>query len=312
MKTQSLKSFITLAETLHFARAARQIGIGQATLSQQIAGLETQIGIQLFHRDSRNVALTPAGAAFLPEAMSALAQLDTAVARAISVARGEVGELRVGATSAALLDLIPLTVETLAQQHEGLSLRVQEFSSMVLERMLLAKELDVAMLHPPVVAEGIQHEPLGEEPMRLAMWDEHPLAQRAELTLRDLDGERLLVPLRSSAPHLLARIETAVAKTGAQVTFEEHHCAPMSVLTLVAARRGVAFVPGQVRHMCRPNVVIRPMLDSPLMLGMAVAWATGERRASVHAFVRATRVAAQARGAVLAATAEQLVETDVG
>ncbi len=291
MKTQSLQSFIALAGTLHFARAAVQLGMGQATLSQQISGLEAEIGAQLFQRDNRNVCLTPAGEAFLTDAQAAVALLNAAAVRARFIARGEVGELRVGATSAALLELMPAVLETLAQQYPSLTLRVQEHSSMVQEQMLLAGELDVGVLHTPIVAGGLRHDSLGDEPMCLALWDEHPLTELNEIPIAQLDGERLLIPLRNSAPLLVGRIEALLATAGCEVHMEEQHCAPATLLALVAARRGLAFVPGQSRHMRRPNVVIRRLLGAPLELGLATAWIDGDKRATVHTFVRTARLA---------------------
>ncbi|MBC8056936.1 MAG: LysR family transcriptional regulator, partial [Rhizobiales bacterium] len=61
MRSQLLKSFVVVAETLHFARAAAMLGMAQATLSQQVAALESFLEVQLIWRDNRNVRLTPAG-----------------------------------------------------------------------------------------------------------------------------------------------------------------------------------------------------------------------------------------------------------
>jgi DNA-binding transcriptional LysR family regulator len=294
MKTQTLKSFLVLAQTLHFARAAEQLGIGQATLSQQIASLESELGAQLLYRDSRSVRLTPAGQVFAEEAQVAVTLLDAAAVKAELVARGELGELRVGATSAALLDLLPLALESSNLRFPRLVTQVQEHSSMVQEQMLLARELDVGVLHPPLAATGLSHEGLGEEPMVLALWDGHPLAQSREIALEQLHGARLLLPFRESAPHLVASIRGALRATDCRVTEEEHHCAPGALLSLVAARRGVAFVPGAVRRMERPGVVTRPLLGQPLSLQLAVAWRSGDQRATVHNFVRLCAQVAQA------------------
>ena len=95
--------FVMLAETLHFRRAAAQLHLAQPALSQQIRVLEQELGAQLFDRTNRHVELTPAGHALLPEARALLAQAGRASTIAARVARGELGELRIGFTSAAAL-----------------------------------------------------------------------------------------------------------------------------------------------------------------------------------------------------------------
>ena len=287
MQTRSLRSFLMLAEVLHFARAAERLGIAQATLSQQIAALEAEVGVQLLSRDNRNVRLTPAGETFLDEARGIVAQVDAATAKARQVARGDVGVLNVGAASAALLELVPLVVERLAQSHPALEVRVAEHSSMVQESMLIAGEIDVGLLHPPLVAAQLRSEIILTEPMVLALWEAHPLATKQTVAIRDLAGARMLLPERQAGPFLFDRLAEAFRTAGIALEGECGPCAPQTVLSLVAAKRGLAIVPGTLRHLTRPGVVYRRIEQNPLALDIAVAWRDGEQRATVVNFRRA-------------------------
>lgn len=287
MQTKTLRSFLMLAELLHFARAAERLGIAQATLSQQIAALEAEVGVQLLHRDNRNVRLTPAGEAFLEDAQGIVAQLDAATSKARQVARGDVGVLKVGAASAALLELVPLVVERLAQRHPALEVQVAEHSSMVQESMLIAGEIDVGLLHPPLVADGLRCETVLTEPMVLALWEGHALVERTSVALQDLEGSHMLLPERQAGPFLFDRLHEAFALAGVALEGESGPCAPQTVLSLVAAKRGLAVVPGALRHLTRPGVVYRPIAGNPISLDLAVAWRTGEQRAAVVNFRRA-------------------------
>lgn len=287
MQTKALRSFLMLAELLHFARAAERLGIAQATLSQQIAALEAEVGVQLLHRDNRNVRLTPAGEVFLEEAQGIVAHLDAAMGRARQVARGDVGVLKVGAASAALLELVPLAVERLAQRHPALEVQIAEHSSMVQESMLIAGEIDVGLLHPPLVAEGLRCETVLTEPMVLALWEGHALAERASVALQDLQGAHMLLPERQAGPFLFDRLHQAFALAGVTLEGESGPCAPQTVLSLVAAKRGLAIVPGALRHLTRPGVVYRSIIGHPISLDLAVAWRAGEQRAAVVNFRRA-------------------------
>lgn len=295
MRSQLLKSFVVVAETLHFARAAAMLGMAQATLSQQVAALESFLEVQLIWRDNRNVRLTPAGELFLEEARTLLALTDAAVARTRQVARGEAGQLQVGASSAALFELLPMTLARLGQRCPALQINVAEHSSSVQECMLLAGEIDVGLLHPPLLAADLRCETLLSEPMVLALWTSHPLAELGTVPLAALQDSVLLVPEREAGPHLHTRLMQALASAGASVHAHPGPCAAHTVLSLVTARRGIAIVPGAVRQLPWPGVVYRPLAGQPLQLDLAVCWRVGEQRATVLQFRQAAAACAAER-----------------
>ena len=96
MEQRQLRRFVAVAEELHFTRAAARLGVPQPALSLQIRQLEHELGIALFHRTKRRVALTEAGQVFLTETRRALAQLDWAARAARRAGQGEVGRLGLG------------------------------------------------------------------------------------------------------------------------------------------------------------------------------------------------------------------------
>src|SRR5436190_23247824 len=96
MELRHLRYFVTVAAELHFGRAARRLFISQPALSQQIRGLEAELGLQLLERNRRGVRLTPEGAAFLAEATAVVRQADRAAEVARALAQGATGQLRMG------------------------------------------------------------------------------------------------------------------------------------------------------------------------------------------------------------------------
>jgi DNA-binding transcriptional LysR family regulator len=111
MELRHLKYFLTVAEELHFGRAAERLHITQPPLSQQIGKLEEELGIQLFHRTRRRVELTDAGRIFLEEAQLTIRQAQQAVTVAERVSRGQIGRLDVGFTSVTLYEVLPKVVK---------------------------------------------------------------------------------------------------------------------------------------------------------------------------------------------------------
>ena len=102
-----LRSFLAVAERLHFRRAAESINISEPALSVQIRALEEEIGVQLLFRDHRKTWLTPAGQVFLTEAREMVAQSERSLVRARRAACGQIGILRIGFVSSAAALLIP-------------------------------------------------------------------------------------------------------------------------------------------------------------------------------------------------------------
>jgi DNA-binding transcriptional LysR family regulator len=101
IELRHLRYFVAVAEELHFGRAAERLHVAQPGLSQQIQALERELGVLLFERTSRRVALTPAGAVLLTEGRRALAQTERALDQTRRAGRGELGVLRVAAIGSA-------------------------------------------------------------------------------------------------------------------------------------------------------------------------------------------------------------------
>src|SRR6202451_1492320 len=107
MELRQIRSFLSIAETLHFGRSAELIHLSQPALSLQIRALEEEVGVRLFERNRRKTTLTAAGAAFRGDAAAALSQLEQAIRRAKLAAHGKLGRLRTGFISTAGREIVP-------------------------------------------------------------------------------------------------------------------------------------------------------------------------------------------------------------
>ena len=126
MDLRKLRYFVATAEELHFGRAARRLGLSQPPLSMQLRALEEDLGVRLFDRDNRNVALTRVGALLLDEARRILAQVDHARSLVQGAARGEHGTLSIGFITPVEYSFLPPLLREFRRRHPLVALQLRE------------------------------------------------------------------------------------------------------------------------------------------------------------------------------------------
>jgi DNA-binding transcriptional LysR family regulator len=198
MELRQLRYFVTLAEELHFGRAAAREHIVQSGLSQQLQRLERQLGVRLLERTTHHVQLTPAGTAFLVEVRQILTHIDRA-ALAAQRAASSAPMLRVGILDASY-DSMPRILWQVRERHPDLEIHQVEAGVPEQFRRLMDGRLDVgfgrASLAPPEVAtELFRLDPLG-----VLVPESHRLARLARVPVASLAAEPLLLAKEERAP----------------------------------------------------------------------------------------------------------------
>jgi DNA-binding transcriptional LysR family regulator len=183
-----LRSFVTLADELHFGRAAVRLSVAQPALSQQIARLERQLGVVLFARTRRSVELTEAGRAALPAARAAVEAAASVDAIAAAFARGEQGELRAG-LSPGVHYVAQAVLAGFREARPQVRIRAVQDSSGALARAVARGVLDVAIGFCTAPRDGVRIEHLTEEPAVLAVPSGRRLAGEGSVALGDLSAE---------------------------------------------------------------------------------------------------------------------------
>src|ERR1700761_9673160 len=171
MELRHLRYFVAVAEELHFTRAAERLHIAQPPLSQQIRALEAELGVQLFERTRRSVALTDAGRALLERARELLAATQALPAQLQRIARGEAGQLRIGFSSTLPLPrLLRTLIADWRRSHPDVALGLREMHSAQQFEALHAGELDVGLVrYNERAPEDIRLQLLRRDPLRLVV-----------------------------------------------------------------------------------------------------------------------------------------------
>jgi DNA-binding transcriptional LysR family regulator len=296
MELRHLRSFVAVAEELHFGRAAERLHIAQSPLSQQIQRLERQVGAMLFERNRRKVELTDAGNAMLTHAREALAQADLAETAARAAAAGRAGTLRIGFLGSAALAILPRIVPPWRASAPDATLELVEGSSGEHIRALHDQRLDVAFVRPPTATAGLIVHPVWQEQVVAVLPASSDLSRRDPLRLSDLADEPFVLFPRNSAPDFHDELSRACGRAGftPAVAFE---CTAMpTVVGLVAAGLGVSLVPRSISSIGIAGVVYRELADVRPVARIAMVLSATNDRPVVRHFIDSVQMLDLNRG----------------
>ncbi len=256
-----LAGFIAVAEELHFGRAAERLNMTQPPLSRQIQKLEKSVGAELLERDNRKVQLTAAGRAFLDEARRLMALADRAPVTARRIASGRSGLLRIGFTAASGFSILGPLLEEIAATLPDVDIDLQELVTGEQIAGLQSGELDLGLARPPFDNEVFDSHLLYREAMVLAVPSGHPLAAlNRDITEQDLRGEPLIMHSSTQARYFYDLVVRMIPIQHANVVHTVSQI--LTMVSLVAAKRGVAFVPHSATLLGVQGVEFLPLESS--------------------------------------------------
>ena len=274
MELRHLRSFVAVAEELHFGRAAERLYVLQPALSKQIAALERELRVRLFERTRREVTLTPAGIALLADARQLLAQADGAATRARRAGRGDVGVLTIGFIAPALYDLLPRALRAFRVEFPDVRLELSEVHNREGLESVASRRLHLAFLRLPVPARnGLQVDEVAVEPVVVAMPADDPMAGRRGVTLDELADRNIILIARSQEPELHDYYIAACMGAGFSPRVAHEVDRTHVAVGLVAGGLGIAFVPSSTRLVPHPGVAYLPLRSPELVVTFGAVWA---------------------------------------
>ena len=285
MELRQIRSFLSIAETLHFGRTAELIHLSQPALSLQIRALEEEVGVRLFERNRRKTTLTAPGSAFRDDAAAALSQLDQAIRKARLAAKGKLGLLRIGFISTAGSEIVPNIIRQFSELNPEVEFSLRAIPTADQVQMLEAGSLDIGFLRLPIGGHSaLDVVTVHREPFVLVVPASHKLAKRKRVRLSEVSGQDFVMYERTYAPgfHDLicgmlrdARSVPNVSQTAAEIS---------TLISLVDAHMVIAILPASAVKHSVSSVIACNIVDQIPMSEIGIAVSKRVRAAVVDNF----------------------------
>jgi DNA-binding transcriptional LysR family regulator len=292
VELRHVRYFIAVAEYLNFSKAAQQLHIAQPPLSRQIRQLEEDLGVTLFLRNKRRVALTKAGQVFLDEARRLVVQASHAMEAARFAQKGESGIVRIGIASG-LGGVVSRAVFEHRKRLPTIEIECRDVFSSFQNEALRKGELDIGFLRPPLDQLNLDCELLFEEEFVVVMPRTHPLAKRRVVRLKEVADEPLIIFDRSFSTGLYDKILGLYSRHGMTphltVTHAEAHEEAGAIM--VASGKGIFIGAGAIVNRSVSGIDLASVrLNEPeAKIEVYMAWRKNEQSTAVFSFLDSAR-----------------------
>jgi DNA-binding transcriptional LysR family regulator len=283
MELRQLRTFVAVAEELHFHRAAQRLFIAQPSVSQQIRTLESELGVRLFDRDRRSVSLTVAGTALLGEARELIARADHAAAVVRAAGAGERGTLRLSLTRSLTGGIADEILKAFRERYPEVELDIAVGNTMIHVQQLHSGDIDVGFVRPPLLDPELEELPLGREPMVCVLPKGHRLTRRTSIRREDLEGEPLVWWPEEHGPGAWREVRRDVFGEPPWPPIARTEPEEERIVSAVAEGAGVSMIMYERSRSLRiPGAVYRRFKPPEPAMGIALAWRRGETLPALH------------------------------
>jgi LysR family hca operon transcriptional activator len=259
MELRHLRYFIAVAEEQSFTKAAQRLHTAQPSLSQQIRHLENFIGAPLFERNKRAVQLTGSGRVLLREAREVVARIDSAVELAQRAATTPGGELSIGTSPVAEINVLPRIVPLIAERLPDIRLAIHSLSPPAMFAGLRSYSIDAGFLWGPVREPDLATDRVFDQPILVALPSKHKLAHFRRVPPAMLKDLAFITPGRSRVPALHQLINGICTQAGVRLNPVQEADTVLCALNMVASGLGIGLMPEYVRSILPKGVVLREL-----------------------------------------------------
>ncbi|MEO7716079.1 MAG: LysR substrate-binding domain-containing protein [Capsulimonas sp.] len=281
-----LRCLIVLADELNFGRAAERLHMSQPPLTRLLAEMEKILGAKLFARTTRRVSLTPVGDVFITEARSVLSRFEEAMQNVAAAAQRQSGQIRLAYTPLALQTVLPRLMTAFREQDHDARIDLVEMPGAAQPGALASGRADLAFSDEPAKEAQFESLLLRREPLSLLIPEGHPLAASGKVTLKQLNGQTLILHPRHENPDYYDRTIAAFESSGVSPSIREREPG-QNCMALVVSGAGLLLTPASHHQSHSPGIRCAEVETSfPLHAEVWAIWSTAPASDRMAAFIR--------------------------
>nr|WP_269453723.1 LysR family transcriptional regulator [Pseudoclavibacter sp. 13-3] len=260
---RQLRYFATVAEELHFGRAAARLHISQPPLSVQIKRLEDELGVTLLHRSTRHVELTAAGAELAARLRTALPELDASFVDLQEMQAGQRGRLTVGFVSSANYTMLPAAVRLFRERRPHVRLDLQPLTSAEQLDALLSGSIDLGIVRDAAPTDTFDFRDLLAERLVACVPSGHPIAAQSSVRPAELARLPMITFPRSLMPGYVDQIRSLLGESAHHLHITQQVIHQETALSFVAAGVGFTVLPESVTRLQPGSITAVAIAGSP-------------------------------------------------
>jgi DNA-binding transcriptional LysR family regulator len=297
MDIKTLKSFITVAKHKSFSQAARELNTVQPAISRHISALEDELGVSLFNRNSRDVAITQAGEQLLKDANEILTLTEQAKTQAKRAHNGQMGTLNIAYLSSACLAFMATLISTYKSQFPHVHVTLFEMTVTEQIKALKHEQIDIAFSRPlpNSIADEFTSHTIYIDTLVAIINQNHPLASKDSFDLVQLKNEQFILFNRDEALGLFDETIMQCKQAGFSPNIISQPRHMQTLVTEVAANLGVAIAPYCVRKLYSKGCHFVKLQNVTTQIPVQIQYKESNPSATVNAFVE---IALEARGEI--------------
>jgi len=256
---RQLRVFLAVARHRHFRQAAEHLHLTQPAVSRQIAGLESELGVRLFDRHTREVLPTEAGRYLQGAVERVLDELEGVLSHVHSENERRHGKVRVAAVPTLSAGLMPQCIAVCAKAYPELTIQLHDQVQALVLDSVRGGEVDFGLVVEPEDSEEFDREMIMHDPFVLVCRRDHPLARSAKVSWKKLKGEKLVLLDHASGSRRL--IDLALASHGVEAEVVQQTGHPHTTFRMVEAGLGISVTPG-LSLPVPPTLAVRPLMPT--------------------------------------------------
>ena len=285
LELRHIRCFCAVAEELHFTRAAKRMNVAQPALSRTIAQVEDIVGVPLFERTNRHVALTPAGNAFYDSCGEIERSVSQSIVQAQKAGAGNKGRLVVGYTDFAITGLLPQILKQFRQTFPDVEVdTVHGFTVTQLEK-LDSNELDIGFITGPMHKHDYATRTVQSDRLMVLLHENHPLAEQKEIQLESLCNEKFILGTDYGWRHYLDHLHGIFRSSGFSPNVVQQAYNSEGIFGLVACEMGITVYPACARNYHREGVIMRELAGTKQTIPTQAIWRDRDMLPVVKIFV---------------------------